>query len=88
MIITDQPSSCSFAASIVPDKPIIYIDLKIHNFSKNGLNLLKKRCSVIDANISNNGINLDWDLFKKLINNPQKKFSEEFKYYYFENIIN
>jgi hypothetical protein len=88
LIITDQPSSSSFAASIVSNKPIIFIDLKIHDFSKNGLNLLKKRCSVINSNISNKGINLDWDLLKKLINNPLKKFSEEFKYYYFENTIN
>ena len=87
LIITDQPSSSSFAASIVSNKPIIFIDLKIHDISKNGLNLLKKRCSVIDANISDKGINLDWNLLKKLINNPKKNFNDDFKHNYFENNI-
>ena len=87
LIVTDQPSSSSFAASIVSNKPIIFIDLKIHNFSDYGLDLLRDRCTVIEANFTKKGINLDWDLFKSSIKNPKMDFSNEFKHAYLENVV-
>jgi hypothetical protein len=87
LIITDQPSSNSFAAVIVSKKPVIFIDLKVHNFSNYAFNLLKKRCSVIEGNFTKKGIDLNWDLLKDLIQNPKNKFSQEFKKAYFENNI-
>ena len=87
LIITDQPSSSSFAAVIVSKKPLIFIDLKVHNFSNYALNLLKKRCSIIEGNFTKKGIDLNWDLLKDAIQNPKNKFSQEFKKVYFENNI-
>lgn len=87
LIVTDQPSSSSFAASIVSNKPIIFIDLKIHNFSDYGLDLLRDRCTVIEANFTKKGINLDWDLLKSSIKNPKMDFSNEFKHAYLENVV-
>jgi hypothetical protein len=86
LIITDQPSSSSFAASVVSNKPIIFIDLKVQDFSNYATTLLKKRCSIIEAKFTNEGINLNWELLIKLIKNPQKNFSQEFKNTYFEDI--
>jgi len=86
LIITDQPSSSSFSASVVSSKPMIFIDLKVQEFSNNAWSLLKKRCPVIEAKFSKEGINLNWELLMKLIQNPQKNFSQDFKNTYFENI--
>lgn len=87
LIITDQPSSSSFAASIVSEKPIIFIDLKVHNFSNYAWKLLNKRCSIIKGSITNQGINLNLKLLEKFIENPKKNFTKDFQNTYFENII-
>jgi len=65
---------------------MIFIDLKVQEFSNNAWSLLKKRCPVIEAKFSKEGINLNWELLMKLIQNPQKNFSQDFKNTYFENI--
>ena len=87
LIITDQPSSSSFAASIVSEKPIIFIDLKVQDFSNYAWKLLNKRCSIIKGSITNQGINLDWELLRKFIENPKKNFTKDFQNTYFENTI-
>ena len=85
LIITDQPSSSSFAASVVSDKPIIFINHKVHDFTDHGWLLLKKRCTILETKFTKKGINLNWELLMQSIKDPKESFSQDFKYTYFEN---
>tara|TARA_A100001015_G_scaffold276829_1_gene335453 strand:- start:966 stop:2576 length:1611 start_codon:yes stop_codon:yes gene_type:complete len=86
LIITDQPSSTSFSAAVVSDKPIIFLDLKVQDFSDLAWTLLKKRCSVLEGNFTKDGITINWDMFYKKILKPKTDFTNEFKNTYFENL--
>jgi len=86
LIITDQPSSTSFSASVVSNKPIIFIDLNVQEFTNFSWILLKKRCKVLSAEITRNGINLDWSALMNSILFPKKDFDQDFKLTYFENV--
>ncbi len=85
LIITDQPSSSSFSASVVSDKPITFIDLKVQEFSNDARSLLKKRCTVLETKFTKEGININWETLMKSIKDPKESFSQDFKYTYFEN---
>ena len=85
LIITDQPSSTSFSASIVSNKPIIFIDFSVQKFTDNSWQLINKRCNVLKGFKTKNGLEVDWKILKKFILKPKTIFDQEFKNTYFEN---
>lgn len=86
LIITDQPSSTSFSASVISSKPIIFIDFNVQNFTNYSWKLINDRCSVIKGENTKSGLQIDWNDLKKNILNPKKVFTKDFQFTYFENV--
>tara|TARA_B100002051_G_C16714251_1_gene628424 strand:+ start:39 stop:1634 length:1596 start_codon:yes stop_codon:yes gene_type:complete len=72
VVISDHPLSTAFIESLQYKLPTVLIYLPLYKISDKAINLLSKRCPIVEGIFDHNGkINVDFNAIKKAINNAK-----------------
>lgn len=85
LIITDWPMTSAFRSAIMSDLPVIFIDLGLADFRDDAMQMLKRRCAVVEGTFDQNGrYSVEWDHLQTAIAEAPAKSSSEFSDCFFQ----